>query len=123
MKTTVAVLLELLACGYARNMGALTPTLPFVGRVEEFDLLVGALDDARPGRAVAVFVSGETGVGKSRLLREFTADAEKQGVAVLQGAAIDVTEDAPFWPVRGCPAYFPARSSLRAAELLRAVVG
>jgi DNA-binding CsgD family transcriptional regulator/tetratricopeptide (TPR) repeat protein len=82
-------------------VGAFNLTLPFVGRVEEFDLLVAALDDARRGRAVAVFISGETGVGKSRLLREFTADAEKQGVAVLQGAAIDVTEDAPFWPVRG----------------------
>lgn len=84
-------------------MGVLsaTPALPFVGRAEELDLLVTALDDARRGRTVAVFISGETGAGKSRLLREFTTDAEKQGVAVLQGAAIDVTEDAPFWPVRG----------------------
>ena len=97
----LSALLEPVANGYADNVGAFNLTLPFVGRVEEFDLLVAALDDARRGRAVAVFVSGETGVGKSRLLREFTADAEKQGVAVLQGAAIDVTEDAPFWPVRG----------------------
>jgi DNA-binding NarL/FixJ family response regulator len=93
--------LERVADGYADNVGAFNPTLPFVGRVEELDLLVAALDDARRGRAVAVFISGETGVGKSRLLREFTADAERQGVAVLQGAAVDVTEDAPFWPVRG----------------------
>ena len=93
-------LLESLTDGYANNVGALSPALPFVGRVEEFGLLVAALDDVRRGRAVAVFVSGETGVGKSRLLREFTADAERQGVAVLQGAAIDVIEDAPFWPVR-----------------------
>jgi predicted ATPase len=93
--------LERVADGYADNVGAFNLTLPFVGRVEELDLLVAALDDARRGRAVAVFISGETGVGKSRLLREFTADAERQGVAVLQGAAVDVTEDAPFWPVRG----------------------
>jgi len=96
----LAALLECLTDGYANNVGALSPALPFVGRVEEFGLLVAALDDARRRRAVAVFISGETGVGKSRLLREFTADAERQGVAVLQGAAIDVTEDAPFWPVR-----------------------
>ena len=93
--------MERVADGYADNVGAFNLTLPFVGRVEELDLLVAALDDARRGRAVAVFISGETGVGKSRLLREFTADAERQGVAVLQGAAVDVTEDAPFWPVRG----------------------
>jgi DNA-binding CsgD family transcriptional regulator/tetratricopeptide (TPR) repeat protein len=82
-------------------MGADSLTLPFVGRVKEFDVLIAALNDARRGRAVAIFVSGETGAGKSRLVREFTADAERQGVAVLQGAAIDVAEDAPFWPVRG----------------------
>jgi DNA-binding CsgD family transcriptional regulator/tetratricopeptide (TPR) repeat protein len=96
----LAALLERLTDSYTNNVGALSPTLRFVGRVEEFGLLVAALDDARRGRAVAVFVSGETGVGKSRLLREFTADAERQGVTVLQGAAIDITEDAPFWPVR-----------------------
>lgn len=93
--------MERLTDGYAPGMGVVSPTLPFVGRAEELGLLAAALDDTRRRRAVAVFVSGETGVGKSRLLREFTADAEKQGVAVLQGAAIDVPEDAPFWPVRG----------------------
>jgi DNA-binding CsgD family transcriptional regulator/tetratricopeptide (TPR) repeat protein len=96
-----AALLESLADGYANNVVVFNPTLPFVGRDEEFDLLIAALEDACLGRAVAVFVSGETGVGKSRLLSEFIAHAERQGVAVLRGAAIDVAEGAPFWPVRG----------------------
>lgn len=81
-------------------MGAVGRALPFIGRVEEFNLLITALEDACRRRAVAVFVSGETGVGKSRLLSEFAAHAETEGVAVLQGAAIDVAEGAPFWPVR-----------------------
>jgi DNA-binding CsgD family transcriptional regulator/tetratricopeptide (TPR) repeat protein len=75
--------------------------LPFVGRVDELGRLATALEDARRGRAVAVFVSGETGVGKSRLLSELIAFAEEEGIAVLKGAAIDIAEDAPFWPVRG----------------------
>src|SRR5215472_15307599 len=68
----------------------------------EIDLLVAALDDIRCGRTVAVFVSGEAGIGKSRLVQEFATHAKgQQGVLVLEAAAIDVDEGAPFWPVRG----------------------
>lgn len=72
----------------------------FVGRKKEFDLLAAALDDIRGGRTVAVFVSGEAGIGKSRLVEEFATNAKSQEVSVLEAAAIDVDEGAPFWPVR-----------------------
>jgi DNA-binding CsgD family transcriptional regulator/tetratricopeptide (TPR) repeat protein len=74
---------------------------PFVGRKKEFDLLAAALEDIRGGRTVAVFVSGEAGIGKSRLVQEFAINAKGQEVLVLEAAAIDVDEGAPFWPVRG----------------------
>jgi tetratricopeptide (TPR) repeat protein len=74
---------------------------PFVGRKKEFDLLAAALEDIRSGRTVAVFVSGEAGIGKSRLVQEFAINAKGQEVLVLEAAAIDVDEGAPFWPVRG----------------------
>lgn len=73
---------------------------PFVGRKREFDLLVAALEDIRCGRTVAVFVSGEAGIGKSRLVEEFVTHAKGQEVLVLEAAAIDVDEGAPYWPVR-----------------------
>ena len=43
----------------------------FVGRAREIERIRGALDQARGGRAATVFVGGEAGVGKSRLLEEF----------------------------------------------------
>ena len=44
---------------------------PFVGRVRELELLRDAFERARAGRGQIVFVAGEPGIGKSRLLLEF----------------------------------------------------
>ncbi|HYH49025.1 MAG TPA: AAA family ATPase [Acidimicrobiia bacterium] len=76
-------------------------TLPsaFVGRDAELARLVAALHDARQGRAQAVVVEGESGAGKTRLLREFATVATDQGATVLVGRCIDCGEAGPpFWP-------------------------
>jgi class 3 adenylate cyclase/tetratricopeptide (TPR) repeat protein len=57
-----------------RRTRALTD-LPFVGRDDERALLRGALDELRQGRGGLVDIAGEAGIGKSRLLREFIAEA------------------------------------------------
>jgi eukaryotic-like serine/threonine-protein kinase len=43
----------------------------FVGRAEELAQLDGALADCRRGQTVAVFIQGESGIGKSALVRAF----------------------------------------------------
>jgi eukaryotic-like serine/threonine-protein kinase len=60
---------------------------PFVGRARELDALGAALDDVRAGRAVSVVVAGESGVGKSALVRRFLdGDAVRDaGALVLSG--------------------------------------
>jgi serine/threonine protein kinase len=45
---------------------------PFVGRAEELDHLHQAFEDGRAGQVVTVLVDGESGVGKSALVRRFT---------------------------------------------------
>ena len=50
----------------------------FVGRGAELDVLGGALDRAADGRPAFVFVGGESGVGKTRLLREFESRARRE---------------------------------------------
>jgi tetratricopeptide (TPR) repeat protein len=58
----------------------------FVGRGEELALLEGALGDVRSGKAVSVLVQGESGVGKSALVRHFLERrARDPGVCVLSG--------------------------------------
>jgi len=44
---------------------------PFVGRERELDVLAERLERARNGQGQIVFISGEPGIGKSRLLLEF----------------------------------------------------
>jgi class 3 adenylate cyclase/tetratricopeptide (TPR) repeat protein len=44
---------------------------PFMGRDRELGLLLEAFDTARTGQGRVVFIVGEAGIGKSRLLHEF----------------------------------------------------
>ncbi|MYZ19659.1 AAA family ATPase, partial [Streptomyces sp. SID337] len=60
---------------------------PFVGRSAELGRLEALLDDMGAGRAAAgvVDVVGDPGIGKSRLLTEFAAQARDRGMTVLRG--------------------------------------
>ena len=71
---------------------------PFVGREAELAVLTGVLEDVLDGRGAVVSVTGEAGIGKSRLVRE--ACRQTPGVRVLSGHALAYTEPIPYWPVR-----------------------
>jgi tRNA A-37 threonylcarbamoyl transferase component Bud32/tetratricopeptide (TPR) repeat protein len=68
-----------------------TPTTPprleviarFVGRERELAVLEEARQKAQSRRIVAVRITGETGVGKSRLVREFADRARERGDRVI----------------------------------------
>jgi DNA-binding CsgD family transcriptional regulator/tetratricopeptide (TPR) repeat protein len=47
----------------------------------------------------AVFLGGDAGVGKSRLVGELAHHAAAEGAIVLVGRAIDISDAPPFWPV------------------------
>lgn len=71
---------------------------PFVGRAEPLAALGAAWDRARSGAGRLVFVSGEAGIGKSRLVDAFSASCGRAGAAVLLGRC-EQGEGAPaFWP-------------------------
>ncbi|MFH9726131.1 AAA family ATPase [Streptomyces sp. NPDC017254] len=61
---------------------------PLVGRARELDRLDALLRRRTGGTGpVAVDVTGEPGIGKSRLLAEFAVRARRQGATVLRGRA------------------------------------
>ncbi len=60
----------------------------FVGRVEELNLLLLALNRARANEGSAWMIAGESGVGKSRLAAEVRTRALVDGCIVLQGQAL-----------------------------------
>jgi len=68
---------------------------PWVGRQEQLDRLHEALEGARGGEASLMLLTGEGGIGKTRLLAQLAADAE--GFTVLYGRC-DEEELFPFGP-------------------------
>ena len=79
---------------------AAAPPSAFVGREAELARLAAALEEARQGRAPAIVVEGESGGGKTRLLREFAALAAARGATVLFGRCVDCGDAGPpYWPI------------------------
>ena len=80
------------------------PRSVFVGRDAELAELIAGLDDAFAGRGRVFLLSGEPGIGKSRLADELIAHARARGALVLVGRC---------WEAGGAPAYWPWVQSLR----------
>lgn len=81
----------------------------FVGRVEELGQLGALLARAGEGVPATVLVDGDAGLGKTRLLREFTARARQSGAGVLVGGCVPLGSGSiPYGPL---------------IEALRALVG
>jgi predicted ATPase len=75
------------------------PTGRMVGRDDELGRLLTLLDDAESGRSVAALVSGDAGVGKSRLVSEVTRLAAGRGFTVLSGQCAELGDSVPYLPL------------------------
>ncbi|HWH33307.1 MAG TPA: BREX system ATP-binding domain-containing protein [Egibacteraceae bacterium] len=71
-------------------------SIPIVGRERELEALDAVLSTVAAGRAQAVFLEGEPGIGKSRLLDETVRRAQERGFAILHGRAEELTRTTPF---------------------------
>jgi DNA-binding NarL/FixJ family response regulator len=71
----------------------------FVGRGREIGALREALDEVVTGSARVVEVTGEPGIGKTRLLGEFARLAGERGLRVLSGQASGSDRYLPFAPL------------------------
>jgi DNA-binding SARP family transcriptional activator len=77
---------------------------PFVGRGRELRELVRGLEEALAGKGRLFLISGEPGIGKSRLVEQLTWQARERGAEVLVGRC---------WEAGGAPAYWPWVQAIR----------
>jgi DNA-binding SARP family transcriptional activator len=84
--------------------GEARPAAVFVGRERELSELALALEESIGGRGRLFLITGEPGIGKSRLAEEVARHARNRGAHVLVGRC---------WEAGGAPAFWPWVQSLR----------
>jgi tetratricopeptide (TPR) repeat protein/DNA-binding XRE family transcriptional regulator len=79
--------------------GAAGDTTPFVGRSNEYGLLIGLIARLTAGAGYTVLIEGEPGIGKSRLLREVARYAHAQDLPTLATNCYEIERAMPYQPV------------------------
>jgi DNA-binding SARP family transcriptional activator len=72
---------------------------PFVGREQEMQRLEQAWNAARDGRTHLVLVTGEPGIGKSRLAQELARRVRAQGHVMASARAYEAAGRPPWGPI------------------------
>jgi class 3 adenylate cyclase/tetratricopeptide (TPR) repeat protein len=72
---------------------------PFVGRSQELSVLTGYFEQAKRGRGQVVFITGEAGLGKSRLLHEFRRSVLDEPLRWLEGHCISFGKRISYLPI------------------------
>ena len=90
---------------FKKSRGVVGLTAPLIGRDDEFGKLKQALRQLQSGRGQLVTLTGEAGVGKSRLVSELHAEVDAANltaagadVAWLEGRCMEMRLSTPYWP-------------------------
>ncbi len=91
------------APGHARELGAVQ--VPLVGRGRELADATEIVDAALAGSGGILFVTGEPGIGKTRLIAELRrrvedAAAQPRRALWIEGRCVSYGEAMPYWPFR-----------------------
>ena len=89
--------------------------IPLVGREQELAFLADGWQAALCGGCSLLLVSGEAGVGKTRLAQEFADQQRWQGVRVLQGRCYEFERLLPYQPVAEALSALPLAAAAAAA--------
>ena len=93
---------ELIGATTARTRvqaGAARGLTPLVGRRTEIEVFNKLVEQAASGKGQILAMVGEPGVGKSRLVHEFTRHQLAPGWLVLEGASVSYGKATPYLPL------------------------
>jgi DNA-binding SARP family transcriptional activator len=89
---------------------------PLIGRDAELRELVATWGRAAAGRTSFVLITGEPGIGKTRLVDELVAVCRRGGAATVATRAYEAEGDRPYGPVLDLLAADPMRASVAALD-------
>src|SRR5499433_2405652 len=72
---------------------------PLVGRRREIEVFSKLVEEAGSGKGQILAMVGEPGLGKSRLVHEFTRHQLRPGWLVLEGASVSYGKATPYFPL------------------------
>ncbi|HEY3926482.1 MAG TPA: AAA family ATPase [Acidothermaceae bacterium] len=83
-------------------MGGRVSSAQFVGRTEQLALLGAAFEQVSNGRTTTVLIGGDAGVGKTRLVEEFSSIARDSDARVATGVCVPTDSGGlPYAPIVG----------------------
>ena len=83
---------------YKPALLSVSPSTPIVGRQRELKLMMKLYGAAKEMQAHVVLLTGEPGIGKTRLLDEVALQAAQDGAVILHGRASEAEGMPPFLP-------------------------
>jgi TOMM system kinase/cyclase fusion protein len=83
----------------AHGLGEGRPDTPLIGREAELDLLLARWNEARRGKGQIVTITGEVGIGKSRLVRELSARIRNVPHRWLECRSAPENQNTPLRPI------------------------
>jgi ABC-type transport system substrate-binding protein/class 3 adenylate cyclase len=82
-----------------RDAEPVKPDLPLVGREFELTVLERTLDGLVEGRGTIVAITGEPGIGKTRLTWEVWS-RYRDRIRFVEGRGVSYAQSFPYWPIR-----------------------
>lgn len=92
-----------------------------VGRSEELSRMMGLLDLCLKGKGGMVFLSGEAGIGKTRLLKEFAELACRNGALILAGRCFGEPTSFPYQPFKDALSKYPESCRSAKQEIMQSI--
>src|SRR5437763_562707 len=80
------------------SISPLSVTAPIIGRQHELTMVMDHYESAKGGHARVVLVTGEPGIGKTRLMDEVARSITFDGAIVLSGGASEAEGMPPYLP-------------------------
>jgi diguanylate cyclase (GGDEF)-like protein len=78
----------------------ITPTMEIVGREKEMSRIIDVINLTDDGNMRAVCISGEIGVGKTRLVHEVIKESKNKDITFLESNLSATTISIPYYPFR-----------------------